>query len=110
MSCIPYLSVAMKTAGLTYRNVPAWFEEPYVNFVGSTLPLIIINTGSNVLQQDVKTMVDMGIIDNGPGEMNYLTDDWNNYNGKAGIEIRGSSSTMFDKKNYGIELMENGRR
>ncbi len=31
----------------------------------------------------------MGIIDNGPGKMNYVTDDWNNYNGKAGIEIQG---------------------
>jgi len=104
MSCIPYLSVGMKTAGLTYRNVPAWFEEPYVGFAGSALPLIMINSGSNVIQQDVKTMVDMGIIDNGPGKMNYVTDVWNNYSGKAGIEIRGSSSTMFDKKNYGIEL------
>jgi hypothetical protein len=104
MSCIPYLSVGMKTSGLTYRNVPAWFEEPYVGFNGSTLPLVIINTGSNLLQQDVKTMVDMGVIDNGPGKMNYLTDAWNNYSGKAGMEIRGSSSTMFDKKNYGIEL------
>jgi hypothetical protein len=104
MSCIPFLSVAMKTAGLTYRNVPAWFEEPYIGFAGSTLPLIIINSGSNVVQQGVKTMVDMGIIDNGPGKMNYVTDDWNNYDGKAGFEIRGSSSTMFDKNNYGIEL------
>jgi hypothetical protein len=104
MSCIPYLSMAMKTAGLTYRNVPAWFKDPYVSFGGSSLPLVIINSGSGVIQQDVKSMVDMGIIDNGPGKMNFLTDDWNNYNGKAGIEIRGSSSTMFDKKNYGIEL------
>jgi hypothetical protein len=104
MSCIPFLSMAMKTAGLTYRDVPSWFENPFVGFTGSSLPLVIINTGSNFIQQDVKIMVDMGIIDNGPGEMNYLTDDWNNYNGKAGIEIRGSSSTMFDKKNYGIEL------
>ncbi len=49
MSCIPFLSVAMKTAGLTYRNVPAWFEDPYVGFNGSTLPLVIINTGSNII-------------------------------------------------------------
>jgi hypothetical protein len=104
MSCIPYLSVAMKTAGLTYRNVPAWFEDPYITSGGSTLPLVIINTGSSEIQQDVKTMVDIGIIDNGPGKLNFATDDWNGYSGKGGIEIRGSSSTMFDKKNYGIEL------
>ena len=68
MSCIPFLSVAMKTTGLTYRSVPAWFENPYFTFSGSTLPLVIINSGSEAIQQDVKSIVDMGIIDNGPGK------------------------------------------
>jgi hypothetical protein len=58
---------------------------------------------------DPKIVVDMGIIDNGPGNRNNLTDTYNAYNGKAAIEIRGSSSQMFPKKQYGIELRaENG--
>ena len=103
MSCIPYLSVAMVNPGTTYRSVPSWFTEPYIGFTGSHLPLVIIQTIAGNIQSDLKVMVNLGIIDNGPGYMNYLTDEWNNYNGKAGIEYRGSSSMMFPKKNFGFE-------
>lgn len=48
----------------------------------------------------------MGIIDNGPGQRNNVTDPHNNYSGKIGIEIRGSSSQMFPKKQYGFELQD----
>ena len=48
-------------------------------------------------------MADMGIIYNGPGVRNYLTDAWNEYDGKIGIKHRGSSSLGFPKKQYGIE-------
>jgi len=102
MSCIPFLSVAMKSAGTSYRPLPSWFYEPYTGFTGSHLPLVIIQTSAPI-QSDVKVMVDLGIIDNGPGNINHLTDPWNNYNGKAGIEYRGSSSMMFPKRNYGFE-------
>lgn len=46
----------------------------------------------------------MGIIDNGPGNTNNVTDPWNHYNGKIGIETRGNSTQGFDKKTYSIEL------
>jgi hypothetical protein len=104
MSCIPFLSVAMKTEGLTYHPVPVWFYPPDLGYNGSTLPLIMINTNGGYLQQEVKTMVDMGIIDNGPENVNHTTDAWNHFNGMAGMEIRGSSSAGFPKLNYGIEL------
>jgi hypothetical protein len=106
MSCIPYLSVAMKTEGLTYHPVPTWFFPPDAGYDGSNLPLVIFRTNGAYIQQEVKTMVDMGIIYNGPDSLNYLTDPWNNFNGKAGVEIRGSSSSGFPKTNYGIELWE----
>ncbi len=49
----------------------------------------------------------MGIIDNGPGQRNHITDPFNDYDGKIGIELRGSSSqALFPKKNYGIELRD----
>jgi CotH kinase protein/Secretion system C-terminal sorting domain len=46
----------------------------------------------------------MGIINNAPGLRNNITDAFNNYSGKIGIEIRGSSSQSFPKKQYSIEL------
>ncbi len=47
----------------------------------------------------------MGIIDNGTVR-NKLTDPFNDFYGKIGIEIRGSSSQMFPKKQYGIEIQD----
>ena len=48
----------------------------------------------------------MGIIYNGPGATNNLSDPFNNYNGKIGIEISGHSSQMFPMKSYGLELRD----
>jgi hypothetical protein len=75
-----------------------------VPFTSSNLPIIVIKTNGGAIVDDPKIIVDMGIIDNGPGNRNNLTDPYNGYNGKAAIEIRGSSSQMFPKKQYGIEL------
>jgi len=74
-------------------------------FTSSNLPIIVINTNGQAILDDPKIVANMGIIDNGAGVRNNLTDPFNNYNGKIGIEIRGSSSQMFPKKQYGIELI-----
>lgn len=77
-----------------------------VNFTSSNLPIIIINTHSQTIKDEPKITADMGVIDNGEGNTNNLTDAYNVYNGKIGIEIRGHSSQMFPKKQYGIELRD----
>lgn len=79
-------------------------------FSSSNLPIAVIRTGGKTIVDEPKVMVDLGIIDNGPGVRNNVTDPYNNYNAKAGIEIRGSSSQMFPKKQYGVELWDaNGK-
>jgi hypothetical protein len=77
-----------------------------VTFTSSNLPIIVINTNGQTIVDDPKIVADMGIIDNGAGVRNNLTDPFNNYSGKIGIEIRGSSSQSFPKKQYGIELRD----
>ena len=72
-------------------------------FTSSNLPLVIINTNGQTIKDDPKVTVDMGIIWNGPGKRNTLSDPKNNYNGKVAIEWRGSSSQGFPKKSYGFE-------
>ena len=74
------------------------------SFQSSNLPIVVISTHSLTIGNEPKIEADMGIIFNGPGIRNNVTDPPNNYNGKIGIEIRGSSSQMFPKKQYGIEL------
>lgn len=78
----------------------------YFVFTSSNLPVVTINTNGLSIQDDPKISADMGIIFNGEGTRNYITDSKNNYNGKIGIEYRGSSSQMFPKKPFGIELWD----
>jgi len=73
-------------------------EEPEV-IEGSTLPLIRINTRGNPIVDEPKIA----------GSIDILEDDVVIEAHQIGIEIRGSSSQMFDKKSYGFETWdENG--
>jgi len=103
LSSNAWFSVGLTTSETAYQTVPAWFVDPYKNITGSKLPLIMIRTNNQQIKPDVKITADMGVIDNGTGNMNYPFDVWNAYNGKIGIEYRGSSSMMFPKKNMGFE-------
>lgn len=77
-----------------------------VTLTSSNLPIIIINTNGQTIPDEPKIMCDMGIIWNGVGNRNYLTDSFNNYSGLIGIEMRGSSSQWFPKKPYGFETWD----
>ena len=75
-------------------------------FTSSNLPVVIINTNGQAIPDEPKIMADMGIIYNGSGIRNNVTDTKNNYNGKIGIEIRGKSSQQFPMKSYSVELWD----
>ncbi len=74
-----------------------------VNLTDSNLPIILIETGNQVIQDEPKVMATMKIIDNGPGNRNQVTDAPLGYDGFIGIEFRGASSQNFPKKGYGLE-------
>jgi hypothetical protein len=83
------------------------FLLPGQTLTSSNLPIIIINTSGQNIQDDPKITADMGIIYNGSSVRNNITDPFNHYNGKIGIEVRGQSSQMFPMKSYSIELRDN---
>jgi len=73
----------------------------------SNLPIVIINTDGGVtIPNEPKVNATMKVIDRGPGQRNYVSDQNNtaylNYNGRIGIELRGSSSQESPKKSYGL--------
>lgn len=72
----------------------------------SDLPVVVINTGGQPIPDDPKIMAEMGIIWNGDGNRNQLTDAFNHYLGFIGIEVRGQSSQQFPMKSYSIELRD----
>lgn len=77
-----------------------------VNLTSSNLPIVLINTGGQTIVDSPKKIMNMSIIYNGPGIRNNVTDAPNNYNGKVGIEYRGSSSLQFQKKNMSLETVD----
>ncbi len=77
-------------------------------FSSSNLPIVVINTNNGgIIVDDPKITAHMGIIDNGPGKRNNLTDAFNNYEGTIGIELRGNSTQNFPKKPYNFETRDN---
>jgi hypothetical protein len=81
-------------------------EADTVDFVSSNLPVVIIDTHGQTIPDEPKITADMGIIYNGPGQRNAVTDSCNVYNGKIGIEVRGFSSQQFPKLQYAVETRD----
>jgi hypothetical protein len=77
-----------------------------VNFTSSNLPIIVINTFGQEIPNEYKIQARMGVIYNGEGVRNYITDQFNHYDGWIGIELRGSSSLTFPKKSYAVETRD----
>ena len=75
-----------------------------VDFTSSNLPIIKIDThGQSIPYDNPRIRADMCVIDNGPGNINHVTDSCNNYSGLISMEIHGSSSAGWAKKSYAIE-------
>ena len=56
-------------------------------FTESDLPIVVITTPGGVpIVDDPRITAHMGVIDNGPGVTNYLTDPYTNYNADISIE------------------------
>ena len=82
-------------------------EAQEVTLTSSNLPIIVIDTYEQVIPDEPKISAHMGIIFNGSGEINYITDSFSHYDGDIGIEIRGHSSQhYFPKKQYGLETRD----
>lgn len=86
-------------------------------FTDSNLPIVIITTDNNPstgkpteIPDEPKVLGTMKVIYRPDGTRNYLTDQntatYLNYNGRIGIELRGSSSQTLPKKPYGLTTLK----
>lgn len=90
----------------TYPSVAFPDIKSEVEFSSSNLPIIIIDTNGQIIQDEYRIEAQMQIIYNGEGQRNYLTDPPNDYNGRIAIELRGSASLMYPKKGYRLETQD----
>ena len=70
------------------------------------LPIVVINTSGRTIVDEPKIDASMGIIYNGENVINKSTDQFNNFDGLIGIELRGASSQLLPKKSYAIEIRD----
>ena len=99
-----------------YLVILSFFLVPLLSFAqiltDSNLPIVVIETDGHVaIPDEPKVLGTMKVIWHQDGSRNYLTDidnpEFLNYNGRIGIEKRGSSSqNNFQKKPYGLETLQ----
>lgn len=78
-----------------------------VNFTSSNLPIIVIDTKGEPINDTLKVTADMYIIYNGPGKRNSVNDTSYSYKGNIGVEFRGASSQfMYPKKHVAFETRD----
>lgn len=84
-------------------------KDPLGDFTESNLPLVFIETNNRNIPDEPKIDARMRIVYHGVGNIHRRDEPANDYNGRIGIEIRGSSSQSWPKKQYALETRdENG--
>ena len=104
MSSNFFLTFGIADGSTYYGSPPDWFQVPF-SFLQSNLPIVIIDTFGEEIVNDPRITAHMGIINNETG-INQIDDPFNGYDGQISIEIRGSSSQSFPKKQYALETQD----
>ena len=92
---------------LTILALICWLEHSYAQtFTESALPIVVVDTDGDEIPDEPKIDGTMGIIYNGPGQINQLSDPFNAYDGNIAIETRGNSTQGFEKKTYSLETRD----
>ena len=106
------ISMETKKCIIVFLLVFVTFSVTAQTFTDSNLPIVVIETDGGVnIPDEPKVPGMMKIIWHQDGSRNYMSDidnpEFLNYDGRIGIERRGSSSqTMLNKKPYAVETRE----
>ncbi len=78
-------------------------KDPLRDFEASNLPLVFIEADSEQIPAGQRIAAKMGVVYHGVGAQHSVFGERNNYDGDIGIEVRGSSSSSWRKKQYNVE-------
>lgn len=95
-----FLNAKISGSQILYGTTPFWFVAP-VSFNESNLPILLINTNGQQIVDEPKITATLKVLNQEGG--NSVNDTVYEFNGKIGIEIRGSSSQSYEKKNMAFE-------
>jgi len=81
--------------------------DPGIAQDGMDIPIVVVETnGGFSIPDEPKIKARIKIIDHGPGQLNFVSDSGNIYDGNAGIEVRGAYSASLPQKPYGFETRD----
>lgn len=87
------------------------FSIQYDGALSSVLPIVKLSTVGNPINDNVKVLVNMQIIDNGIGQLNYANQSNYAYEGGIMAELQGFTGPGYPKKNYDFDLVDgNGNK
>ena len=105
LSAIAYLNLGITDSTFQYDPTPPWFSPP-ISFSSSNLPILMIQTFGQEIPDEPRITSHLGIVDNGWGNRNYVSDPFNGFDGQISIELRGSTSQGFPKQPYAFETQD----
>ena len=85
--------------------VMAWRMPAQVNLTSSDLPIVVIDTQGRSIVESTRIEAFMGVVDH-QGSRNSMDDPFDGYNGRIAIELRGSASAAYPKKQYRFETQD----
>ncbi|MFN0276851.1 MAG: CotH kinase family protein [Chitinophagales bacterium] len=102
-----YDTYAFADEGYIYNWSITFGDEPAMPFVftETNLPIVLINTGGQIINDEPKIEAEFYIIDNGVGMLNHPTDTNYAYEGKILTELQGFTGPYYPKKNYDFDLV-----
>ncbi len=77
---------------------------PVPHLIKTDLPLVVITTHNQTIQDGIKITATMKIVNNGNGNLNIENQAGTAYSGNIGIAIRGAYSSSLPQKPYSVEL------
>ena len=100
------LNIGLGSSDFLFNIKATSIENPIKDFEESTLPLVFIETNNKNIPDEPKIDATMRIVYHGVGQTHRLDEPANDYDGRIGIETRGSSSQSWPKKQYAVETRD----
>lgn len=72
----------------------------------NVLPVLVIDTQGNAIVEELKVDAMMYVVEDHDGTLQGIESRPRTFDGPIGIEIRGSTSSNFPKKSYGVEIRD----
>ncbi|NDB35720.1 MAG: hypothetical protein EB023_10385, partial [Flavobacteriia bacterium] len=117
-SCgLPAQVQGMFSAGTTYLikiglksgtvcGTPLPFSIQYLGGMNSVLPIVVLNTVNNAINDNSTVEVGMKIIDNGPNALNFANDTAFAFEGATLTKWLAVTGNNFPKKNFEFSLVD----